>query len=157
MRCDTWVGMLLWWSCQSLVAHSYSLLNHLNIFCRRMFKLNAKFDADLLLYLLSHFECDSHTVHMLTQWCLPPPLTSAVKSSLFMNAHSSPLPFAARLHQCCINHFSYINNGWIFSGHTLYYIYLLMVSLPKNCKPGESWDSVFSSWYSVGAQLAFVV
>ena len=28
------------------------------------FKLNAKFDADSLLYSLSHFECDGHTVHM---------------------------------------------------------------------------------------------
>ena len=35
--------------------------------------LNAKFDVDSLLYLLSHFECDGHTVHMLTQWCLLPP------------------------------------------------------------------------------------
>ena len=32
-----------------------------------MFKLNAKFDADSLFYLLSHFECNGHTVHMLTQ------------------------------------------------------------------------------------------
>ena len=31
-----------------------------------MFKLNAKWDADLLLYSLGHFEC-GHTVHMLTQ------------------------------------------------------------------------------------------
>ena len=46
-----------------------------------MFKLNAKFDADSLLYSLSHFECDSHTVHMLTQWCLLPPLTSTVRLS----------------------------------------------------------------------------
>ena len=37
-----------------------------------MFKLSTKFDADLLLYLLSHFECEGHTVHMFTQWCLPP-------------------------------------------------------------------------------------
>ena len=29
----------------------------------------------LFLFSLSHFECDSHTVHMLTQWHLPPPLT----------------------------------------------------------------------------------
>ena len=29
------------------------------------------------------FECDGHTVHMLTQQCLLPPLTSTVKSSLF--------------------------------------------------------------------------
>ena len=37
-----------------------------------MFKLNAKFDADSLLYSLSHFECNSYTVHMLTQQCLTP-------------------------------------------------------------------------------------
>ena len=32
------------------VAHSCSLVNHPNSFCRRMFKLNAKLDADSLLY-----------------------------------------------------------------------------------------------------------
>ena len=32
-----------------------------------MFKLNANLDPDSLLYSLSHFECDGHTVHMLTQ------------------------------------------------------------------------------------------
>ena len=37
-----------------------------------MFKLNAKFDANLLLYLLSHLECNGHTAHILTQWCLLP-------------------------------------------------------------------------------------
>ena len=52
--------------------------------------------------LLSHFECDGYTVHMLTQWHVPPPLTSTVKLSLFTHAHSSPLFLAARLHQCCI-------------------------------------------------------
>ena len=55
-----------------------------------MFKLNVEIDADSLLYSLSHFECGSHTVHMLTQWRLPPPLTSTVKSSLFTHVHSSP-------------------------------------------------------------------
>ena len=35
---------------------SCGLLNHLNSFCRVMFKLNAEFDAGLLFYLLSHFE-----------------------------------------------------------------------------------------------------
>ena len=63
-----------------------------------MFKPNAKFDADSLLYSLSHFECDGHTVHMLSQWRLPPPLTSTVKSSLFTHVHSSPLSLAARLY-----------------------------------------------------------
>ena len=47
-----------------------------------------------------------------------PPLASTVKSSLFRHAHSSPLPLAARLHQCCTNCSCYINNGCIFSGQT---------------------------------------
>ena len=80
---------------QSLVAHSYSLLNHLNSFCRGMFKLKAKFDADSLLCSLSHCECDSHTGHMLTQQCLVLPLISTVKSSLFTHTYSSPLSLAA--------------------------------------------------------------
>ena len=91
-----------------------SLLNYLNSFHRVMFKLNTNFDPDSLLYSLSHFECDGHTVHRFTQRCLLPPLTSAVKSSLFTHTHSSPLSLAARLHQCCANHPCYINNAWIF-------------------------------------------
>ena len=83
-----WMGTLSWWSCQSPDAHGCSLLNHPNSFCGRMLKLSAKFDADLLLYLLSHFECNGHTVHMLTQQHLPPPLTSTVRSSLFTHVHS---------------------------------------------------------------------
>ena len=64
-----------------------------------MFKLYTKLDADFLLYLLSHFECDGYTGHVLTQWrLLPPPQTSTVKSSLFTHVHSSPLSLAARLH-----------------------------------------------------------
>ena len=45
-RCDAWAGTLssLWWNCQSPVAHSCSLLNHLNRFHRGMFKPNAKFE-----------------------------------------------------------------------------------------------------------------
>ena len=70
-------------------------LSHPNSFCGGIFKLNTKLDADSLLYLLSHFECDSHTVHMLTQWHPPPPLTSTVKSSLFTHVHSSPLFLAS--------------------------------------------------------------
>ena len=95
MKCDAWVGALLWWSCQSTVAHSHGLLKHPNSFRGRMFKLNTKSDIDSLLYSLSHFECHSHTVHMLTQWHLLPPVTSTVKSSLFTHVHSSPLSSAA--------------------------------------------------------------
>ena len=86
-----------------------------------MFKLRAKFHADVLLYSLSHFECNGHTVHMLTQWCLPPPLISTVKLLLFMPAHSSPLSLAAGLHQCRGNCSHYITNGWIFSRQTSYH------------------------------------
>ena len=111
---------LLWWSCQSPVAHSCSLLNHPNSFRAVMFNLNTKSDADSLLYLFSHFGCDGHTVHMLTQWRLPPPLTSIVKSSLFMHAHSSPLSLAARLHWCHAKCSCCIKNGWTFSRQTLY-------------------------------------
>ena len=85
-----------------------------------MFKLNAKFDADSLLYFLSHFECSGHTVHMLTQGHPPHPLISTVKSSLFTHARSSPLSLAARLHRCHTNHSHYINNGWIFQTDLLY-------------------------------------
>ena len=116
-------GMLSWWSCQSPVAHSCGLLSHLNIFHGGMFKLNRKFDADSLLYLLSHFECEGRTVHMLTQWHELSQLTSTVMSSLFTCAHSSPFSLAARLHLCCTNHSCYINNGWTFYGQMTLYRY----------------------------------
>ena len=116
MKHDAWLCTLLWWSCQSAVAHSCSLLNNLNSFRGGMFKLNATLGAGLLLYLLSHFECNSHTVHMLTQWHLPSP----VKLSLFMHARSSPLALAARLHRYRTNYSHHINNGWTFSGQTSY-------------------------------------
>ena len=119
-RCDAWAGTLSWQSCQSPVAHSYGLLNHRNRFHRGLFKLNAKLDADLLLYLLSHFECNGHKVYMLTQWHLLPPLTSTVKSSLFTHVHSSPLSSAARLNRCHANLSHYIDNGWTFSEQTSY-------------------------------------
>ena len=69
--------------------------------------------------LVSCFECDSYTVHMLTQWHLLLPLTSTVKSSLFTHARSSPLSLAARLHWCHTNH-SCVNNDGTFSRQTSY-------------------------------------
>ena len=85
-----------------------------------MLKLNTKFNANLLLYSHSHFECDGHTLHMLTQWHLLFPLTSTVQSSLFTHVHSSALSSAARLQACCVNCSHYINDGCIFSGPTSY-------------------------------------
>ena len=87
------------WSCQSPVAQSFRLLNDLNSSCGGMFKLKDKIWCRFVA-LLGHFECDSHTVHMLTQQHLLPPLTSTVKSSLFTHAHPRPVFLAARLHQC---------------------------------------------------------
>ena len=46
-------------------------------------------DRTLLLYI--------YTVHMLTQWCLPPPLSSTVKLSLFTQAHFSSLLFGCQV------------------------------------------------------------
>ena len=75
MRPDEWAGVLLWWSCQSPFAHSCCLLNCANSFHGGMLKLNTKFDADSLVYLLSHFECDTCSLngiycpcHWLVQW-----------------------------------------------------------------------------------------
>ena len=126
------------WTCccdeaanQSAVAYSCNLLNHPNSFHGGMFKLNAKSDADLLLYSLSHFECDSHTVHMLSQWHLLPPLTSTAKVSLFTYVHSSPLSLAAKLHLCGTNHFVILTMAGHFPDR-LYvcvcvYIYILII------------------------------
>ena len=91
-----------------------------------MFKLNTNFDEDSLLYSLTHFECDGHTVHTLTQWLPLPSLTSTVKSSLFTHAHSSLFSLAVKLHWCCIKCSYYINNGWTFSGQTSYISYIFM-------------------------------
>ena len=92
-RHEAWAGTLSWWSCQSPVAQSCSLLNHLSSFPGGLFKLNTRFDADSLLYLLSHFECDNHTVHMFTQQHLVPPLTRTVKLSLFTHVHTVHSPW----------------------------------------------------------------
>ena len=121
-RHDAWVGVLSWWHCLSPVAHGCDLLNHPNSFCGGMFKLNTKLDADALLCSLSHFKCNGHTVHMLTERHLPPPLTGTVKSSSFTCAHSSPLSLAARLYQCCANCSHFINNGWTFPRISSLYI-----------------------------------
>ena len=80
---------------QSLVDHSCGLRNLLNSFCRGMFTLNAKFDADSLLCSLSHLQCNSYTVHMLTQWRLSPSWLvqwSCHHSCMCILVHSSWLP-----------------------------------------------------------------
>ena len=99
-----------------------------------MFKLNTKFDTDSLLYLLHHFECDSHTVHMLPQQRLPPPLSSTVKSSLFTHACSSPLFLAARLHQVTQTFLVILTMAGLFLDKPQYKLFCLFppLALQKN-------------------------
>ena len=73
-----------------------------------------KFDADLLLCWLSHFKCDSHTVHMLTQWCLLPPLTSKVIIAHACIFQSTLL--GCQVIWCHANHSLYFD--WTFSIQT---------------------------------------
>ena len=95
--CEAWADSLLWWSCQSPVVYRCDLLNHANRFWSGMFKLNANFDADSLFYLLSHFECGSHTVHVFSQLGLPFPPPQLVQwshhcSHMHIAFHSPWLP-----------------------------------------------------------------
>lgn len=92
--------------------------SHPNSFHGRMSKLNSKFHAELLHFLLS---LTHHTLteqrlapHWLVQWsrhcsrmCIP--------GSLLTHVHS----LASRLLQCHANHSRDFNNGWTFSGQTL--------------------------------------
>ena len=100
--------------CCDEVAHSCGHLNHLNSFCRGLLKLNAKFDVDLLLCSLSHFECEAmqyvfslngiYCPLWLIQW-------SHGCSCMWILVHSPWCP-TKRSH--------YINNGWTFSYQTIY-------------------------------------
>ena len=108
-----------------------SLLNHPNSFHRRMFKLNANLDADSLLYtFILHAASTqyrgSHNGVYSPHWLVQ----CSVKSSLFMDVHSSPLSLTDRLLQCHTKHSHY--NKWLdFSRTDLVYaiiIYLHEVS-----------------------------
>ena len=85
---------------------------------------------------------------------LQPPLSSTVKSSLFMHVHSSPLSLDARLCQCHSNHSCYINNGWTFSGQThtpiiVQTCHLLLIFFSANI-----YDVLFVSTNSHGRMLS---
>ena len=120
-----------WWSCQLPVAYSWGLLKLPNNFCRGVFKLNTKFDADSLFCSLSHVECDGHTGHMLTQWHLPPPLTSTVKWSLFTHAHSSPLGCQVTSMSC--KPFSLYQQWLDFQTHRVYTQFWISTKRTSSC------------------------
>ena len=124
MRRDAWVGTLLWWSCQSPGAHTCGLLNHLNSFCGGMFKLNSKFDAHLLLYLISHlsamvtqYTCSVNSAyhpHWLLQW-------SCHCSHMCIPVHSPWLPGHTDVAQTVL---IILKMGWLFLDRPLcIYIY----------------------------------
>ena len=52
-KCDAWVGTLSWWSCQSPVAHSCSLLNHPNSFTE---------ECSSLMQNSMQIRCSTHSV-----------------------------------------------------------------------------------------------
>ena len=95
-----------------------SLLNHWNSFHGRMSKIQAKLDADSLIYSLCHCESDGRTVHKLRQrhptndWLAPREFTHAQKGLLWL---------AAKLHQGHATGSRNIKYGWILSRQTLYY------------------------------------
>ena len=98
----------MWWSCQSPVAHSCGLLNHLNSFHRGMFKLKATLvqihcsnHSVILNAWATQYTCSLNGVccpHWLVQW-------GCHYSLMHVPVHSPWLPGYISV--------SYINNGWL--------------------------------------------
>ena len=91
-----------------------SLLNHPNSFCRGMFKLNAKFDADSFAQL-SPFEWNSHTIHTHSPMSIAPTDLYSEVIIVHTCVFLSTL-LGCQVMQMCANHSNYINNGWTFYG-----------------------------------------
>ena len=138
MRGDAWVGALLWWSWQSPVAHSHVLLKYLNSPRRGMFKLNAKFDADSLLYLLSlnvmvtQYTCSLNGVYR------PNSEVVIVHAYTFQSTL-----LGTRLLWCRANCSHYINNGCTFSRQTSY---LYIVKFSHWCLRNIELNAIFQGW-----------
>ena len=120
-RCDTRAGSLLWWSCQSPVAHSCGLLNHLNTsteecsnWMQNLMQIHCPSWSVILNVTATQYTCSLSGIyhpHWLVQW-----------RHHCSHAHYSPLSLVARSHWCCVNDSCCINNGWTFSRQTLYTI-----------------------------------
>ena len=74
-----WAGTLLWWSCQSAVAHSCSLLNHPNSFCaeecsgmmQNLMQICCSTRSVILNAMATWYTCSLNGVchpHWLVQW-----------------------------------------------------------------------------------------
>ena len=119
---------IVMWSCQSPVAHSCGLLNHPNSFSGGIFKLNAKFDADLLFYSVILYTTDTqyrvslNGPHWLVQW-------SHHYSCIFQYT----LSLATRLHWCHTICSHYISTYIIYVYIAIYIvIYILLILLIVN-------------------------
>ena len=94
MRCDVWAGML-WWSCQSPVAHSWGLLNHPNSYHRECsslmqnwMKIRCSTCSVILNVTVTQYTCSLNGIycpHWLVQW-------SCHFSHLCIPVHSLWLP-----------------------------------------------------------------
>ena len=137
-------GFCLWQALQN-VDHFQQILDHLWSICATFIcaaLIASSLKAFWIRRIVSMEECSSLTQNLMqthcsarsvilnvtaTQYTCPlnsvycPQLTCTVKLSLFTHEHSSPLSLAARLHWCHANCSHYINNGWTFSGQTLYF------------------------------------
>ena len=120
------MGTLLWWSCQSPVAHNCGLLNHPNHFCRGMFKLMQNLmqiccstHSVILNVMITQYTCSFNGVHCpvngvhwLVQW-------SHHCSYMHTPVPSPWLPgYISVMYSSC-----YINKSWTFPRQSLY-IYL---------------------------------
>ena len=121
------VGVLLWWSCQSPVAHSCGLLNHPNSSHGGMFQLNAKFNADSLLFYLLILNAMATQCTCLLNSIYCPHWLVQCSRSFFTHAHPGPLSLAARLHRCHTNHSLtltmarlFLDRPCILCGHLLF-------------------------------------
>ena len=92
---SAWAGILWWWSCQSLVAHSCSLRNHLNSFHRGMFKpmqnlmqIHCSTCSVILNVMTTQYTCSLNGIYhpyWLVQW-------SHHCSHMHIPVHSPQLP-----------------------------------------------------------------
>ena len=118
MRCDAQVGMLSWWSCQSPVAIAAAFwiiqivsMEECSRLTQNSMQICCSTHSVILNAMATQYTCSLNGIYC-------PPLTSTVKSSLFVHVHSSPLSLAAGSQGCCANRSYCINNGCTFSGKT---------------------------------------
>ena len=130
IRRDAWVDALLWWSCQSPVAHSCGLLNHLNSFVEEWSSVpqnlmlnHCSIFSVILNAMATQYTCSVKGIYSLKCLTYRHLQYSEVVIVHIFTSQSTFL--GCQLHWCCTNHSHYINNGWTFSGQTLVRVYII--------------------------------